>query len=53
MASSRRNRAANRRCALAADADMIASGDKRLLGLSTFKGIIIITAVQSLERIAK
>jgi putative PIN family toxin of toxin-antitoxin system len=40
-------------CALAADADLIVSGDKHLLGLGSFMGIGIITAAQSLERIAK
>ncbi|MDD5057806.1 MAG: putative toxin-antitoxin system toxin component, PIN family [Sideroxydans sp.] len=40
-------------CALAADAGLIVSGDKHLLGLGTFKGIKIITAAQALERINK
>jgi putative PIN family toxin of toxin-antitoxin system len=40
-------------CALAADADLIVSGDKHLLGLKTFQGIEIITATQSLELISK
>jgi uncharacterized protein len=40
-------------CALAADARLIVSGDKHLLGLGVFQNIEIITAAQSLERIAK
>lgn len=40
-------------CALAADAELIVSGDKHLLGLGVFQNIEIITAAQALERIAK
>ncbi|MDP2352827.1 MAG: putative toxin-antitoxin system toxin component, PIN family [Pseudomonadota bacterium] len=40
-------------CALAADAELIVSGDKHLLGLGAFKGIEIITAAQAVERIAR
>lgn len=40
-------------CALAADAELIVSGDKHLLGLGAFKDIEIITAAQAWERIAK
>ena len=40
-------------CALAADAELIVSGDQHLLGLGAFKDIEIITAAQALERIVK
>jgi len=40
-------------CALAADAELIVSGDKHLIGLGAFKDIEIITAAQALERIVK
>ena len=40
-------------CALAADAELIVSGDKHLLGLGAFQSIEIITAAQALERIVK
>ena len=40
-------------CALAAQAELIVSGDRHLLELGVFQGIEIITAAQSLERIAK
>ena len=40
-------------CALAAQAELIVSGDRHLLELGAFQGIEIITAAQSLERIAK
>ncbi len=40
-------------CALAVQAELIVSGDRHLLELGVFQGIEIITAAQSLERIAK
>jgi len=40
-------------CALAADADLIVSGDRHLLGLGIFQNIEIITAAQALGRIAE
>jgi uncharacterized protein len=39
-------------CALAAQADLIVSGDQDLLVLQAFEGIQIITAAQALERLA-
>ena len=38
-------------CALAADADFIISGDKHLLKLRKFRGILIITTPQALEKL--
>lgn len=38
--------------ALAAQADLIASGDARLLDLKSFKGIEVVTAAVAVERIA-
>ena len=40
-------------CALAAQADLIVSGDKHLLDLGTFQNIEIITAAKYMEQIAK
>lgn len=40
-------------CALAAQADLIVSGDKHLLGLSGhYQGIVIVTPAQAVQRIA-
>jgi putative PIN family toxin of toxin-antitoxin system len=39
-------------CALAAQADLIVSGDQDLLVLQAFEGIQIVTAAQALERLA-
>lgn len=40
-------------CALAAQADLIVSGDKHLLGLgSHYQGIAIVTPAQAVQRIA-
>jgi uncharacterized protein len=38
-------------CALAAQADLIVSGDQDLLVLQAFEGIAIVTAAQALERL--
>ncbi len=38
-------------CALAADADLIISGDQDLLVLKSIQGIPILTAAQALERL--
>ena len=40
-------------CALAAQAELIVSGDRHLLGMGSFRSIEIITAAQALERVAK
>lgn len=40
-------------CALAAEAELIVSGDRHLLGLGVYQNIEIITAAQALERIAE
>lgn len=40
-------------CALAAEAELIVSGDRHLLGLGMYQNIEIITAAQALERIAE
>lgn len=40
-------------CAVAADADMIVTGDRDLLALRSFRRIPILTAVQALERLSK
>ena len=40
-------------CALAADADLIVSGDADLLVLKTFRDIPILAATQALERLAQ
>lgn len=40
-------------CALAAQADFIASGDGDLLVLKSFQGMPIVTAAQALQRIAE
>jgi uncharacterized protein len=39
-------------CALAAQADLIVSGDQDLLVLQAFEGIQIVTAAQAMERLA-
>jgi uncharacterized protein len=38
-------------CAMAAQADLIVSGDQDLLVLQTFEGTPIVTAAQALERL--
>lgn len=38
-------------CALAAHADLIVSGDKRLRNLKTYQGISIVTATEALKRL--
>jgi uncharacterized protein len=41
-------------CAIAAQADLIVSGDKHLLGLGgSYQGIAIVTPAQALQRLAK
>ena len=40
-------------CALAAQADLIVSGDAHLLNLKSYQGIPIVGAVEALERIAR
>jgi len=39
-------------CAVAAEANLIVSGDRDLLSLATFQGIPIVTATEALERIS-
>ncbi len=39
-------------CAVAAEANLIVSGDRDLLSLATFEGIPIVTATEALERIS-
>lgn len=40
-------------CALTAQAELIVSGDRHLLGMGSFRRIEIITAAQALERVTK
>lgn len=40
-------------CAIAAEADWIISGDRHLLELGSYEGILIVTARQLLERLAR
>ena len=40
-------------CALAAQAELIVSGDRHLLGMNSFRNIEIVTAAQALEKVAK
>ena len=40
-------------CALAAQAELIVSGDRHLFGMGSFRSIEIITAAQALARVAK
>lgn len=40
-------------CALAAQADLLVSGDSHLLDLKSFQGIPIVTAAEALERLAR
>ena len=40
-------------CALAAQADLIVSGDSDLLDLGVFRGIPIVSAVEALERVGQ
>lgn len=40
-------------CALAAQADLVVSGDSHLLDLNSYQGIPIVGAAEALERIAR
>ena len=40
-------------CALAAQADLVISGDSDLLNLKSFQGIPIVDAAEALERVAR
>ena len=40
-------------CAIAADAQIITSGDSHLLALKTYRGILILTAREFLDKLAK
>ena len=38
-------------CALAAEAELIVSGDKRLRNLKTYRGIALVTAAEAVKRL--